>query len=46
MFYTIESAPRPAGHYRIVFGDVPVDGFWSISVYNRDGSFEANPAGR
>lgn len=22
--------------------DVPVDGFWSISVYNADGYFEAN----
>lgn len=24
-------------------GDVPVDGFWSISVYNQAGYFEANP---
>ncbi len=45
---TTRSSPRRArsGHYRIVLRDVPVDGFWSISVYNRDGYFEANPAGR
>ena len=36
------SAPQPAGHHRITFCDVPVDGFWSNSVYNRDGFFEHN----
>lgn len=25
--------------------DVPVDGFWSVSVYNADGYFEPNPHG-
>jgi hypothetical protein len=25
--------------------DVPVDGFWSISVYNREGYFEPNARG-
>ncbi len=30
--------------YRLnVKGDVPVDGFWSISVYNSKGYFERNP---
>jgi hypothetical protein len=29
--------------YRLTVKDVPVDGFWSISVYNAQGYFEANP---
>jgi hypothetical protein len=29
--------------YRIDLKDVPVDGFWSISVYNERGFFEPNP---
>lgn len=28
--------------YRLTVGDVPVHGFWSISVYNADGYFERN----
>jgi hypothetical protein len=33
----------PVGRYELtVPGDVPVDGFWSISVYNADGFFELN----
>lgn len=31
--------------YRLKVGAVPVDGFWSISVYNKDGFFEKNAAG-
>jgi hypothetical protein len=35
--------PRlPVGEYRLTVGEVPVDGFWSISVYNADGFFEKN----
>src|SRR5262245_9496852 len=29
--------------YRLRVGDVPVDGFWSVSVYNAQGYFERNP---
>jgi hypothetical protein len=28
--------------YRLTVRDVPVDGFWSVSVYNKDGYFEKN----
>jgi hypothetical protein len=28
--------------YRLVIRDVPVDGFWSVSVYNEKGYFEKN----
>ncbi len=28
--------------YRVTVKDVPVDGFWSVSVYNKDGYFQRN----
>lgn len=28
--------------YRLTVGEVPVDGFWSLSVYNSEGYFEPN----
>lgn len=38
--------PRlPVGRYELTVGQVPVDGFWSVSVYNADGFFERNDAG-
>lgn len=32
----------PVGAYQLTVSDVPVDAFWSVSVYNKDGYFEAN----
>jgi hypothetical protein len=32
----------PPGDYELVFKDVPVDAFWSVSVYNARGFFEPN----
>jgi hypothetical protein len=31
-----------ATFHRLTLQDVPVDGFWSVSVYNREGFFEPN----
>ena len=29
--------------YRLTVKDVPVDGFWSVSLYNAEGFYQANP---
>ena len=34
----------PSTHFQLIVGEVPVDGFWSISLYNAQGYFEPNSA--
>ncbi|MFC5381395.1 DUF1214 domain-containing protein [Aquipuribacter nitratireducens] len=39
--------PRlPPGRYDMTFTDVPVDAFWSVSVYDASGYFAPNASGR
>jgi hypothetical protein len=40
--YINDTRPRAGGHYQLNVREVPVDGFWSISVYNKEGFFEQN----
>src|SRR5690349_13824746 len=35
----------PVGEYDLTVRDVPVDGFWSISLYNPEGFFQLNDRG-
>ncbi|MBL8778222.1 MAG: DUF1214 domain-containing protein [Acidimicrobiales bacterium] len=42
-FYAIDSEARPVGEFTLTFRDVPVDAFWSVSIYNQEGYFEPNP---
>ncbi len=45
-FYLNVDPGLPVGEYRIdVPADVPVDAFWSLSLYNAEGFFEPNPLG-
>lgn len=42
-YYYIDTEPRDVGRYSFTLKDVPVDAFWSVTIYNRSGYLEANP---
>ena len=43
-YYANVNPELPVGEYSLTVGDVPVDAFWSVSLYNAEGYFEANDA--
>ncbi len=45
-YYANVEPGLPFGQYRLTVRDVPVDAFWSLSLYNADGYFEPNEVGR
>lgn len=41
-FYVNVQPQLPVASYSLTVKDVPVDGFWSLSVYNKEGYFQEN----
>jgi len=41
-FYLTIEPNLPVGAYQLTVKDVPVDAFWSISLYNKEGYFQEN----
>ncbi|MGB3706890.1 DUF1214 domain-containing protein [Gordonia sp. (in: high G+C Gram-positive bacteria)] len=44
-YYVMVDPVLPVGEYTLTVGDVPVDGFWSVSMYDAAGYFSENEAG-
>lgn len=41
-YYLTVTPNLPVGTYQLTLKDVPVNAFWSISIYNKDGFFQEN----
>jgi hypothetical protein len=44
-YYVLREPGLPVGEYELVVRDVPVDAFWSLTVYNREGFLGPSPNG-